>query len=118
MYKLMNSVFKCSFLQWLFSGIHPRWAFLFGNWWSRHNRLVKNRPYEFRGKDALITRFAEEYQQALPQGERMDHFIFGHFHTEVEYSLQSGGVLHILGDWIKSRNYLQLRNGVLTSHHW
>lgn len=117
-YKFMNSIFKCRFLQVLFSGIHPRWAFLFGNGWSRHNRLTRGVSYAFRGEDAAIARFSEELQRSLPEGERIDHFIYGHFHCKTDYTLKSGGVLHILGDWINSRNYMVLQEGRLTSLEW
>lgn len=105
-YKFMNSIFKNKILQFLFSGIHPRWAFLIAHKWSKHNRLVKNLPYKFKGENERIVKFAESVQESASSDSRCDFFIFGHFHYKTQYELKNGGELFLLGDWINTGNYL------------
>ena len=109
-YKFMNSIFKNKFLQLLFSGIHPRWAFMLAQKWSKHNRLVKNLPYDFKNADERIVKFSERLQQMQPSGSKIDYFIYGHFHYKTQYDLKSGGRMFLLGDWINTGNYV-LFNG-------
>lgn len=105
-YKLMNSIFKCKFLQFLFSCIHPRWAFLCAHKWSKHNRLVKNLPYTFKGDGESIVKFSESFQKQRKESEKIDYFIFGHYHFKTRYELKSSGTLFMLGEWINGSDYL------------
>ncbi len=98
-YKLLNGVFKNRFLQWLFSGVHPRWAFSLAHLWSRHNRLMhEDNPWEWKGEQERIVKFANKMQQGT--AAKMDYFIFGHFHYRTRMPLSAGGEMFLLGDWI------------------
>lgn len=104
-YKLLNSVFKNRFLQWLFSGVHPRWAFGLAHLWSRHNRLRhKDSPWLWRGEDERIVKFANNFQKE--NGGSIDYFIFGHFHCKVHMNLAEGGEMFLLDHWIGQEDYL------------
>jgi UDP-2,3-diacylglucosamine hydrolase len=97
-------------LQFLFSGIHPRWAFAFGNWWSRHNRLSKKgtpeRKLHLRNYvEKNILGYAGKVQRTHV-GKPIDFFIFGHFHYIADYKLEEGGRLIMLGEWIRKKDYL------------
>ena len=105
-YKCLNAVFKCRFLQVLFSALHPRWAFGMAHAWSRHNRLAKGRKYEFRGEKEGIAVFADQFQRGREPGAKIDYFIFGHLHCEARMPLSAGGELVLLGDWIEGPNCL------------
>ena len=103
-YKLLNWGFKNRFLQWLFSGIHPRWAFALAHMWSRHNRLAhQENPWQWRGKDERIVKYAE---QLLKQGRKVDYFIFGHFHHRTSMELENGARMFIMGEWIHDFDYV------------
>lgn len=104
-YKLLNGTFKNRFLQWLFSGIHPRWAFGLAHLWSRHNRLMhEDNPWEWKGEQERIAQFANSMQQ---NGANIDFFVFGHFHYKTRMQLSSGGEMILLGDWIhNTEDYL------------
>ncbi len=111
-YRLLEWLFKCRTAQVLFSAlIHPRWAFAFGNWWSKHNRLTKEvTPQEYEKllqkiKSGAIS-WAEKFQQSLPKGEKIDYFVMGHFHTPFTEELSCGGKFFMLGDWIHHPDYL------------
>lgn len=105
-YKLLKSIFTNRFLQFLFSGLHPRWAFGFGLAWSKHNRLAKGQLYEFRGEEEPIVRYAENLQSHRPGDGKIDYFIFGHYHYKAEHSLKTYGKLFIMGEWIHYCDYL------------
>ena len=104
-YKLLNRTFKNRFLQWLFSAVHPRWAFWLAHKWSRHNRLAhEDNPWQWRGEDERIVKFANAFQKE--RGGDIDHFIFGHFHYRTTMNLKEGGQMHLLGEWVNGCDYL------------
>jgi len=104
-YKLLNRTFKNRFLQWMFSGIHPRWAFGLAHLWSRHNRLMhEDNAWEWKGEDERIVKFANSLQRE--HNGTIDYFIFGHFHYKTHLNLSSGGEMFLLGDWIHKSNCL------------
>lgn len=104
-YKILNSVFKCRFLQVLFSAIHPRIAFELAHKWSLHNRIShESKPHKWRGEDEQIVRYANDFQQQ--SNVFIDYFIFGHYHYETQMNLKNGGELFLLGEWIHKSNYI------------
>ena len=112
-YRSLQKVFKCRFVQVLFSALHPRWAFLFGNSWSKHNRLTRYEGENDQSQKAyrdkifkLSTEWAAKYQSVLPEGQKIDHFIFGHYHLPFTAQIEGGGDFSILGDWIHNPEYM------------
>lgn len=106
LYKLMKWGFNNKFLQWLFSGIHPRWALGLGHAWSKHNRLAKGESYSFKGEEETLVKFAQKTQMEQPENSKIDFFVFGHYHYKVQYRLSCGGLLSIMGEWINHCDYL------------
>lgn len=103
-YKFLNSIFKCRLLQILFSSLHPRWAFGFGTWWSKHNRLThKEDKWQWRGEDERIVKFCNALN--AEGSEKVDYFMFGHFHYPMRERLKNGGELLLLGEWINDCDY-------------
>ena len=92
-YKVLKSIFTCR-------------TFKFGYGWSSHNRLAKGINYNFRGEDEPIVQFAERFQQSRKQNDRIDYFIFGHYHFDLDTGLKSGGRLFLLGEGINRFDYL------------
>ena len=104
-YKFLNGIFKSRFLQVLFSSIHPRWALGFGKWWSKHNRLThQNSTWQWRGEDERIVQFSNQLNENSIN--KIDYFIYGHFHYPTQMKLKGGGELFILGEWINNCDYL------------
>ena len=101
LYKLMKWGFNNRFFQWLFSLLHPWIAYRLGKGWSRNSRLAKNIPYVFKGAEEPLYRYCE----SMASRRRIDHFIFGHFHTSVRLTLPSGSDFIILKDWIGGDHY-------------
>ena len=94
-YSLMLGIFRCRFLQRLFSTLHPWLAYRFALGWSRSNRR-KHAPYHFRGAEEPLYRFAVEESQR----RHVDYFVFGHFHDQVDLTLPTGARLLVLKDWM------------------
>ena len=100
-YKLMNAVFKCRPVQWLFSLLHPWIAFRLGYGWSRHNRLARGREYVFKGASEPLYKWAQGYAAT----HSVDCFVFGHLHTDVDTQLPTGERFIIMKDWMDSSPY-------------
>lgn len=103
-YSLLQKIFKSKFLQILFSSLHPRWAFLFGHSWSKHNRLTRGvnanaDVVKYVNEESV--KWANAYQKKQPEGGKIDYFIFGHHHVVVDAPVD-GGRLFVLGDWINN----------------
>jgi UDP-2,3-diacylglucosamine hydrolase len=101
-FKIIRWIFNNRVIQALFSSLHPRTAFSLGYNWSKHSRLAhsgKERQYLFRGEDEPIYKYASSFPG------KVDHFIFGHFHTPVRMKLPSGGDMIVLGDWVHGCEY-------------
>lgn len=101
-YHFLRGVFHSRVTQFLFSLLHPWLAFRFGNGWSKNNRLAHDREYVFRGEDEPLYKFAVEFASR----KKVDYFIFGHYHADVQMTLPSGAQFHILKDWMHSSPYL------------
>ena len=113
-YKALRGIFHCRFLQVLFSSLHPRIAFALGNGWSRHNRLARGEEYVFKGDSEPLWQFCEAFQASYAAGDventgrRIDAFVFGHYHCQVDTQLPSGARLLMLKDWMDGTNALRL----------
>lgn len=113
-FRFIRWCFHNRFLQFLFSAIHPRWAFGLGYSWSRHTRLAKTNgdsgssSVAFDWKQMPIYHFADDYGKYLKDSSSkgVDYYIFGHFHSHTKIDIPSGGEMHILGEWINVKDYL------------
>lgn len=101
-YRFLRGLFHSRVAQFMFSLLHPYIAFGLGNGWSKSNRLSHDQEYVFRGEDEPLVEFAERFAVE----NRIDYFIFGHYHADVRMTLKSGAELLILKDWISSSPYL------------
>jgi len=97
-YHFLNGIFKCRVLQFLFSMLHPWIAFGLGNAWSRHSRLGHT-EYIFKYDESEpLYRFALDYLR----DHKVDCFVFGHYHCDVDTVLPGGSRFVILKDWLDS----------------
>ncbi len=110
-YRFLRGIFHNRILQFLFSMLHPWIAFRLGNGWSKNNRLAHDKKYVFRGDNEPLYKFAEEFSAK----EKIDCFIFGHYHADVHIQLPSGAELHVLKDWMVSSPYLVFDGDTLKS---
>ena len=111
-YRILRGIFHNRVLQFLFSMLHPWMAFGLGNGWSKHNRLTHDISYEFKGAEEPLYKFAEGFSAE----NRVDHFIFGHYHDDVRVTLPSGAELHVMKDWINASPYIVVDDDGSVSH--
>lgn len=94
--KIINAIFRCGWVRWLFSRIvHPDLALKFGHWWSGHSRKSKAIAAEFLGEDDFMVREARK----ITKEKNIDYFIFGHNHCAEDYSAEGIRAL-FLGHWL------------------
>lgn len=101
-YKFMRAVFHGRFFQVLFSTLHPRIAFGIGRTWSRRSRLAKQKKYVFKGEAEPLYGWASE----LSGKQKIDYFVFGHYHCPYSATLPSGSQFVLLDDWMDGSPYL------------
>ena len=111
-YRFLRGIFHNRVLQFFFSMLHPWIAFGLGNAWSKHNRLTHDISYEFKGADEPLYKFAEKFAAE----NKVDHFVFGHYHDDVRMNLTSGAELHVMKDWILSSPYICVDENGTVSH--
>ncbi len=104
---LLTWLFHNKVAQFLFSMLHPRIAFSFGDRWSRGSRkrhLKRNDPkfMNFKVGDLPIYGFAQEYLK----DNSVDYFIFGHYHLDLSVKMPEGAEFFIVKDWYESSPYL------------
>ena len=95
-YRFLRGVFHNRVLQFLFSMLHPWLAFRLGNGWSKNNRLARREEYHFRGEEEPLYKFAAEFEK----GNKVDCFVFGHYHCDVTMKTPAGADFIILKDWM------------------
>ena len=101
-YRVIKTIFNCRPLQVLFSMLHPWFAYRLGNVWSRNSRLSHKEEYQFKGESEPLYQFASDYLRE----NKVDYFIFGHFHSAVDTVLSGGCRLLMLKDWMSSSPYI------------
>lgn len=103
-YRFLRGVFHNRVLQCLFSMLHPRIAFGLGNAWSKSNRLARHQEYVFKGEEEPLYKFAAEFEK----DNKVDSFIFGHYHCEVSMKTPAGADFVILKDWIDGSPFFSI----------
>ena len=109
-YRFLRGVFHNRILQCLFSMLHPRIAFGLGNGWSKSNRLARHEEYVFKGEDEPLYKFASEFEK----DNKVDSFIFGHYHCDVSMKTPKGADFIILKDWMDGISYYLYSSGIST----
>ncbi len=101
-YLFLKKIFTSKKLQWVFSRLHPNFAFHLAHQWSKSSRLSKlNRQEEFKVKNECMYKFAENYLEK----EWIDYFIFGHRHRLADVEVKNNSRFILLGDWITQFSY-------------
>lgn len=103
---ILRKVFHNRCLQVLFALLPPCVGDALGYKWAKHSRQKElNNPIAYRGEDQEeLVQFAKRYE---PQ-EKIDYFIFGHRHIELDLILSSCRRVVILGDFFKQWTYATL----------
>jgi len=103
-YKFLRKIFHNQVLQFLFSRLHPNFAFGLGHSWSKHSRYSKGLTDSFHGVDKEFNiLFAKEFIRNHP----IDYFVFGHRHIAMEIELSESSKLFNLGEWVVGNTYAE-----------
>lgn len=116
-YKFLYKMFHSKTCRRLFASIHPRWGLDFGYWWAAMSRKKheKQEGY-FAGEEKDDTCiFSREYLKTHP---KVDYFIFGHKHIDVQCELETGAKMIILGDWISKFSFGEFNGEELLIRHY
>lgn len=102
-YLLLKRLFTSKTAQFLFSRLHPNFAFWVSHQWSKSSRLSKGlEPEISKGMEhESIVTFAKKYLKEKP----IDYFIFGHRHIMLEEQLNRQAKIIVLGEWINYFSY-------------
>ena len=118
-FRLIRSIFRNRFCQFLYSAIHPRWTVAFAHRWSRSSRMSHDDggPVEARVLAArdTIYGFTERYAEAHPE---IDYFVYGHLHLVDDKPVGASARMIILGDWITHDSYACFDGENLTLHRF
>lgn len=113
-FKLIRSLFRNRFCQWLFAAIHPRWTIPFAHRWSSHSRNYSDEaPQSNEELKEILIPFCQDY---LKEDPTINYFVMGHLHVMLNYQLQPQSQLIILGDWIHHFSYAKFDGIQLTLH--
>lgn len=97
-YRILHGIFHSRFLQFMFSTfIHPTLAMALGLGWSKSNRLARGEKYQWKGEREPLV----EYCNEVCRSRKVDCFVFGHYHVDVNQTLESGARLIVLDSWIE-----------------
>lgn len=115
-YKLMKSVFRNKFCQWLFGLLHPSIGIGLANFFSRKSRKKTGTADEvFLGeeKEWLII-----FSKQVLLKEHFDFFVFGHRHLPLDIPLTDKSRYINLGDWIKYFTYAEFDGEQMHLKKW
>lgn len=112
-FRMLQSVFHSRVARFLFSMLHPWVAFRFGNTWSGSNRR-RHKPYHFAGEREPLY----EYAQEIASKQKVDFFVFGHYHDGVDMTLPGGERLFVLKDWMEGGCPCLIWNGSSCEPHF
>lgn len=101
-YIFLKKIFTNKTMQWLFSRLHPNFAFNIAHNWSKSSRLAKiNIKEEFDINKEGMYKFAADILKTEP----IDYFVFGHRHLKKNVGIGESSRFVLLGDWIKNFSY-------------
>jgi len=102
-YLLLKKLFTSKTAQFLFTRLHPNFAFWLGHKWSKNSRISKGLEPELTNgvENESVVAFAKRYSE----NNAVDYFIFGHRHIMLNYEVLPNIKVLILGEWINYFSY-------------
>ncbi len=101
-YIRLKKIFTNKTMRWVFSRLHPNFAFFIAHRWSKSSRLTKMIPEkDFLVKNEGMYKFAGNFLR----NEYIDYFILGHRHQMVNEAMTEKTRFILLGDWINNFSY-------------
>lgn len=101
-YIRLKKIFTSKTMQWIFSRLHPNFAFFIAHRWSKSSRLSDLiSESDFLVKTDGMYKFAGDFLR----NEFVDYFVLGHRHQMINEPMTEKTRFILLGDWIKSFSY-------------
>jgi UDP-2,3-diacylglucosamine hydrolase len=102
-YLLLKRLFTNKVAHFMFSRLHPNFAFGLSQLWSKSSRLSKGLgPEKSMGMEhESVVAFSLKYMKNNP----IDFFIFGHRHIMLDEKLDEKTKIVVLGEWINYFSY-------------
>lgn len=102
-YKILKTVLRSPFSQWLYRRVHPDTGVGVAGWFSRLGPKHADMPVkEWLGPEKeMLVKFCLDTLKK----EHYDYFVFGHRHLAVDYELAGNSHYINLGDWIRYDSY-------------
>ena len=108
-YKLLKTVFRNPFCQFLFGLIPPAVGISIAEYFSRKSRIATgNTEDHFLGEDK---EWLIQYCKSVLAKDQVDFFIFGHRHLPIDVELNTTSRYINLGDWVKYDSYAVFDGG-------
>lgn len=102
-YKLLKTVFRNPFCQFLFGLIPPAVGISIAEYFSKKSRIATgNTEDHFLGEDK---EWLIQYCKSVLSKDQVDFFIFGHRHLPIDVELNTTSRYINLGDWVKYDSY-------------
>jgi UDP-2,3-diacylglucosamine hydrolase len=111
-YKLLKKVFTSKVCQWLFTRLHPNFAFYIARASSKRSRIITaDSDEKFLGeKNEWLFLFCKDYVE----NNKIDFFIFGHRHLPLDMDVNGKARYINLGEWINYRSYAVFDGNTIT----
>jgi UDP-2,3-diacylglucosamine hydrolase len=102
-YKLLKKIFSSKISQWLYSRLHPNFAFWLARKASKRSRVITaDSDEKFLGEEnEWLYLYSKEYLKT----HKIDYFIFGHRHLPLDMDIEGKARYINLGEWINYRTY-------------
>lgn len=103
-FRILRAFFRNRLCQKLYAGIHPRWTIPFAHRWSSHSRgdnPMSHPAVPDPEKERFII-FARGYHDEHPD---INFFVLGHRHIALDYPIDDGARVVILGDCFSQFTY-------------
>jgi UDP-2,3-diacylglucosamine hydrolase len=107
-YKIMKWLFDARFNRWVYSRLHPNFAFWLALFVSSKSRAANGNMdeiYHGEEKERLL-----QFARKTLLIEHFDYFIFGHRHLALEIEIAPNSKYINTGEWIKSFSFAQTEN--------
>ncbi len=113
-YKVIKSIFRNPFFQFIFKIVHPDIGIWIATQWSKRSREKHKEPERFLGEDQ---EYLIVYCKEVLEKEHVDFFIFGHRHLPIDFSFEGKESRYInLGEWISQNQYAVFDGNELQLH--
>lgn len=103
LYKLLRKIFASRVCQWLFSRLHPNFAFYIAKRSSKRSRVITgDQDEKFLGaENEWLYLYSKDYLKE----HKIDYFIFGHRHLPLDLDVEGKARYINLGEWIQYNTY-------------